>query len=64
MTKRKAKSPLMTLREAHEHIGSVGYATVWRWAQRGELPTVKIARKTFVLREEFMKMLQPPSRAA
>ena len=57
--KQKA-SPVLTIGETRRVIGNdkVSYATVWKWARDGDLPTVKIGKKTFVLREPFMAMLK------
>jgi excisionase family DNA binding protein len=34
--------PLLTISEAAERLG-VGYQTAYKWAERGELPTVRVA---------------------
>jgi hypothetical protein len=65
--KQKPSSPVMTLREGHQRFGKkVCYTTFWKWARDGDLPTVKIGKKTFVLREPFEKLLkgEMPNRAA
>jgi hypothetical protein len=56
--KQKTQSPVMTLRETQRMFdGRASYATVWKWARQGYLPTVTIGKKTFVLREAFLKLL-------
>jgi predicted site-specific integrase-resolvase len=55
----KTRSPVMTLKRAHELMDDgVSYQTFWRWAKRGELPTVRIGSKTFILREPFLAMFK------
>jgi len=66
--KQKTASPVLTIEETRRVLGDdkVSYATVWKWARDGNLPTVKIGKKVFVLREPFLAMLkgQPPERPA
>ena len=63
--KRNVTSPVMTLKEAHRVIDAgVTYVTFWRWAKRGDLPTVTIGGKRFILREPFMKLFKSERPAA
>jgi hypothetical protein len=61
MKKNDSPPDLMTLRKAHRALPKVSYGTVWKWAQLGHLPTIKIGPKVFVLREQFEKLFQQRS---
>jgi predicted site-specific integrase-resolvase len=53
---------LMTLREAHAALPKVSYVTIWKWARNGDLPSITIAGKRFILRRQFMKLFTDPDR--
>jgi hypothetical protein len=62
MKKKTMTSPVMTLIEARQILGNdkVSYTTIWKWARDGDLPTVKIGKRRFILREPFLALLKPP----
>jgi predicted site-specific integrase-resolvase len=58
---KQESSPLMTIKETRRVFGDdkVSYTTVWKWVRDGDLPSVRIGKRRFVLREPFMAMLKP-----
>ena len=62
MKKPDVTPDLMTLREVHAALPKVSYPTIWKWARDGRLPSITIAGKRFIRRQEFMKLFDNPPR--
>jgi hypothetical protein len=63
MKKKTQKPVIMKLTEAQRVLG-VSYGTIWKLARRGDIPTVEIGNRLFVLREPFLALFKQPGDAA
>ena len=49
--------PLLTISEAAERLG-ISYQTAYKWAERGELPTVRVAGRRRVPAAALVEILR------
>ena len=63
MKKKKKELPEVVMKqwEARQMLG-VCYSTMWKMVRAGDVPTVKIGERLYILREPFMKLFNDPER--
>jgi hypothetical protein len=56
--KKKTQTPKTMKLTEGQRVLDVSYGTIWKMARRGDIPTVEIGGRLFILRQPFMALFK------